>query len=79
VPDERFRGVTDLFTLSDVYFNPARTLALTAISTWCGGLCALYQWNVFEKVGPDRWEERGWVRCITIAAKRLPTAAEQLP
>jgi hypothetical protein len=37
--DERFRGVTDLFTLSEVYFNQRQTLAPTAISSWCGGLC----------------------------------------
>ena len=39
--DERFRGVTAIFLLSDVYFNPRRTLALTAIffvvwGTVCG-------------------------------------------
>lgn len=38
LPDARFRGVTDIFTLSDVYFNQRQTLALTAISTWCGSL-----------------------------------------
>ena len=70
VRDERFRGATDLFTLSDVYFNKRHTLALTAISTWCGSLCALYQWKVFEKVGADKWEERQWVGCITVAGAR---------
>jgi hypothetical protein len=75
-PDERFRGVTDLFTLSDVYFNDAHTLALTAISTWCGSLCALYQWKVFEKVGTDGWVERQWVGCITIADARLRFSAD---
>ena len=66
-PDERFRGVTDVFTLSDVYFNPRQTLALTAISSWCGSLCALYQWKVFEKLDTGKWEERAWVGCLTIA------------
>lgn len=50
--DELFRGVTDLFSLSDVYFNQRRTLALTALSSWCGGLCGLYRWKVFEKTIP---------------------------
>lgn len=31
--DERFHGDIDLFRLTDVYFNPARTLALVQIST----------------------------------------------
>jgi hypothetical protein len=44
--NERFRGVTDLFRFSDVYFNRRRTLALTYISTWCGGLCGLMSWKV---------------------------------
>ena len=65
--DERFRGVTDVFTLSDVYFNQRQTLALTAISSWCGGLCGLYQWRVFEKLNTGKWEERPWVGCETIA------------
>ena len=65
--DERFGGVTDLITLTDVYFNPRRTLALTAISTWCGGLCAYYQWKVFEKLESGKWEERNWATCMTMA------------
>jgi hypothetical protein len=66
VRDERFRGVTDLFRLTDVYFNPRRTLALTQISTWCGGLCGLMEWKVFEKVD-GKWEPRQWVVCGTIS------------
>jgi hypothetical protein len=66
-PDPRFRGVTDLITLWDVYFNKGRTLALTGISTWCGSLCASYRWKVFEKTAPDKWEEREWISCFTIA------------
>jgi hypothetical protein len=65
--DERFRGVSDLITLSDVYFNQKGTLALTAISTWCGGLCASFQWKVFEKMASGQWEERQWVTCMTVA------------
>jgi hypothetical protein len=70
--DGRFRGVSDLITLSDVYFNPRRTLALTAISTWCGGLCAAYRWRVFEKVESGEWQERNWVTCRAVAENRLP-------
>jgi hypothetical protein len=65
--DERFRGVTHLFRLTDVYFNPSRTLALTAISPWCGGMCSQHQWKVFEKLDSGKWEERQWVTCWTIS------------
>jgi hypothetical protein len=65
--DERFRGVADVFMLSEVYFNPSRTLALTAFSSWCGGLCAKWQWRVFEKSATGKWEERHWITCITVA------------
>jgi hypothetical protein len=67
VPSARFQGVTDVFRLSDVYFNPRRTLALTAISTYCGGLCGLFQWKVFEKSAAGMWEERQWVVCGAMA------------
>lgn len=66
--NRRFLGVTDLSTLSDVYFDQRRTLALTAISSWCGSLCALYQWKVFQKMESGKWEEQlDWVGCLTIA------------
>jgi len=65
--DGRFRGVSDVITLSDVYFNPRRTLALTAMSTWCGGLCAMYRWRVFEKSETGEWQERNWVTCSAVA------------
>jgi hypothetical protein len=66
--NQRFLGVTDLFTLSDVYFDQRRTLALIAISSWCGSLCALHQWKVFQKLESGKWEEqRGWVGCVTMA------------
>jgi hypothetical protein len=64
--DDRLRGVSDYFTLSDFYFNQAGTLALTALSSWCGGLCAQSQWRVFEKADNDRCVERQWGLCATI-------------
>lgn len=64
--DERFRGVTHLFRLGDVYFNPQRTLALVQLSTWCGSLCGRWDWRVFEKVD-GKWEERHWVRCGAVS------------
>lgn len=66
-PIERFQGVTDLFTLSDVYFSKRGTLALTGISTFCGGLCGLFQWKVFEKLESGQWEERRWITCTAMA------------
>jgi hypothetical protein len=82
--DGRFRGVSDLITLADVYFNRRRTLALTAISTWCGPVCALDQWKTFEKLEAGDWREQEWVTCATIARGRagkpgLSAAAGELP
>jgi hypothetical protein len=64
---EKFRGVTDLFTLTDVYFNRRRTLALTSISTFCGGVCGLMSWKVYEKSDAGEWKERPWVLCTTMS------------
>jgi hypothetical protein len=65
--DPRFQGVTDLFRLSDVYFNRSRTLALTAISSWCGMLCGSSRWKVFDKLDTGKWVERHWVTCGAMA------------
>jgi hypothetical protein len=65
-PDERFRGVTDIFLLSDVYFNPRRTIALTAIFSWCGGLCGERSWVVFEKLD-GKWKQLPWVKCFVVS------------
>ncbi|HUI79520.1 MAG TPA: hypothetical protein VLY24_16460 [Bryobacteraceae bacterium] len=62
--------VIDLFRLSDVYFDRSRTLALTAISTWCGDLCAQFQWKVLEKNADGHWQERRWVTCAAMAERR---------
>ena len=66
-PNELFQKTTDLFTLSDVYFNQSHTLALTAVSTYCGSLCGSYTWKIFEKTSGGQWEERPWVSCRTVA------------
>ena len=64
---ELFPGLTDLFSLSDVYFDQSHTLALTAISSWCGGLCALYEWKVFAKGSDGNWTEKSWITCTTMS------------
>jgi hypothetical protein len=64
---EQFRGVTDIFRLSDVYFNQRGTLALTFISTSCGDLCGSFQWKVFEKLNDGMWQERDWITCTSMA------------
>jgi hypothetical protein len=73
----QFPGVSDIFTLSDVYFNQRRTLAMTAIESWCGSLCGLQQWKVFERLDTGEWKERHWVTCVTVSSTfcngRLPT------
>ena len=65
--EEQFLGVADLYSLSDVYLNPRRTLALTAISSWCGLLCGSFQWKVFEKTESGKWEELDWSTCMVVA------------
>jgi hypothetical protein len=66
-PKELFRKTTDLFRLGDVYFNQRRTLALTAISTYCGSLCGSSTWKIFGKTPNGQWEEKPWVTCKSIA------------
>jgi hypothetical protein len=62
------RVSTDLFTFSDVYFSKNGRLALTAMSSWCGGICGQHQWKVPEKLPTGEWQELpAWVACSTIA------------
>jgi hypothetical protein len=69
-PDPRFKGVSDIFTLGDVYFSKDGKLALTSLSTWCGGLCGLFDWKVFEKLPTGDWKLRpSWVTCFTVAQR----------
>ena len=65
--DPRFQGVRHLFTLSDVYFNEHGTLAVTAISSWCGQFCSYAEWKVFEKQETGEWEERQPPTCVMIS------------
>jgi len=46
----KFEGVTTIFYLGDVYFSRDRTLALTGIGMWCGGLCGSVQWMIYERL-----------------------------
>ena len=66
-PDARFEGVTDLFILSDVYFSKNGRLAMTAVSSWCGGLCGQHEWKVLEKLPTGVWQAQPWITCFTIA------------
>jgi hypothetical protein len=66
--DERFRGATDLFLLTNVYFNEERTMALTAVHSWCGSLCGQMSWIPLEKLADGRWQVRpGWITCHTMS------------
>jgi hypothetical protein len=66
-PDPRFENVTDLLQLGDVYFSRNGKLALSALSTYCGGLCGQWRWNVLEKTPEGEWRELEWVTCSTMA------------
>ena len=76
---ETFAGVADLFTLADVYFSKSGRLALTAVSTWCGGLCGKHQWKVLEKPATGEWQERPWVTCFSIADRSRRIFADAAP
>jgi hypothetical protein len=65
-PRELFEKSKDLFYLTNVFFNQSRTLALTAIRSYCGQLCGRADWKVFEKAKNGRWEERHWIACSTM-------------
>ncbi|SRR6266446_117616 len=65
--DVVLRQSQDLFWLGDVYFNQSHTLALTAISTYCGPLCGQKLWKTFEKSSTGQWEERPWVGCSAVS------------
>jgi hypothetical protein len=62
-PNPLFTGATDVFTFSDVYFSKNGQLALTAISSWCGGRCGLHEWKVLKKLPTGEWQEQPWVYC----------------
>jgi hypothetical protein len=62
------------FTLSDVYFNQKGTLALTGISSFCGGLCGLFQWKVFQRRGDGTWEESDWHACRPLGSEEAVTS-----
>jgi hypothetical protein len=75
-PKELFQRATDLFGLTDVFFNQSRTLALTGISIYCGDLCGSYTWKVFEK-NRGHWEERPWITCSMMSSVRRETAGRR--
>jgi hypothetical protein len=60
---------TSLISLGNVYFERRRTVALTYISFWCGGLCGHSRWQAFERNQGGRWERREWAHCITVASR----------
>lgn len=64
---EAFRGVADIITLGNVYFDRKRTLAAVYTWAWCGSLCGYGTWRVFTKNAKGSWDEQHWVGCVTIA------------
>jgi len=65
----RFSGVTDLFSFSNVYFDKAGTLAVVQLTSWCGTLCALFQWTMLEKQSDGSWKQAPGVSCSSIATR----------
>jgi hypothetical protein len=54
----------DFFSVGNVYFDRDHTVALTYLSSVCGGLCGKFTWRVFERNIDGHWEERSWVNCF---------------
>ena len=54
---DRPKGVTNLITVSDVYFNRSKTVAMVHVNAYCGGLCGLFGWHVMEKSAAGQWHE----------------------
>jgi hypothetical protein len=66
-PGDVLWKTADLYRLTDVYFNSTHTFALTAISTFFGGLCGMSSWKVFQKTNEGSWKERPWITCASMA------------
>ena len=65
--------------MADVYFSKNGRLALTAVSTWCGGLCGQHQWKVLEKLPTGAWQELPWITCFTIAEAAVAPIEAEVP
>jgi hypothetical protein len=63
VPDPQFGGAVSVFSLSNVYFNSDRTLAVVSISSACGGLCGQGQRIVYEKIAGSWRVVTGGISC----------------
>ncbi len=76
----KFLGAVDLILLGNVYFNRARTLAAVSTEAWCGGLCAVWTWRIFEKQQDGRWKElsSSWSMCFTQASNYGPAGNDGL-
>jgi hypothetical protein len=64
VPNEQFGGAIAVVSLSNVYFNRDRTLAVVRISSSCGMLCGEGQRKVYEKTATGWSEVTGGARCV---------------
>jgi hypothetical protein len=52
----RFQNAQEMYSLGTVYFDRSHTLALTAVSSYCGSLCGMSGWRVFEKTFAGQWQ-----------------------
>ena len=58
----------EVFTLSDVYFNKDRTLALSGVRVRCGTMCFSSQWRIYEKQSNGEWSQvRPQANCYQVA------------
>jgi hypothetical protein len=60
----KFRGATDLFQFTDVYFSKNRTIAVVFVYAWSGPLAATWKWFALERTAAGKWEKRPqWAHC----------------
>jgi len=63
-PNAQFGGAVAVVSLSNVYFNRNRTLAVVRISSSCGMLCGQGERKIYEKTATAWREVTGGVRCV---------------
>jgi hypothetical protein len=64
-PDE-FKGAAGMHSFTTVFFNRTRTLAITQIGMYCGGLCGNWRWVVLERTN-GQWHILPWRGMVTFS------------
>jgi hypothetical protein len=60
------KEATDVIRLSNIGFSRDRSLAIVAVSNYCGSLCGGEKWHIFKRDG-NGWVEREFDGCTAIS------------